>query len=430
KTIARDGFIMEAGADSLLTEKPWAAQLARRLGLEAELIPTRAEFRKTYVVRRGRPVEIPTGFSLLAPMRLWPVITSSLFSPWGKIRMALEPMIPRRDDASDESLASFVTRRLGREVLDRVAQPLAGGIYTADPSLLSMRATMPRFVEMEKRYGSLMRGMRAAEAARAQQAGTSGARWSLFLSLREGVGALADALVTRLEGSIRRGADVAAIESANKSWRIGLADGSDLEVDAVICAAPAYTAARLLRRIDSRLADHLGYITYSSAATVNLTWRVSNFPKAPDAFGFVVPALEHRKIIAGSFSSLKYEGRAPEGFVLARVFLGGVLQSDMMNLSDDEMIAAAREEFRELYGVTAAPGLTEVHRWPASMPQYAVGHLDRVAQIEQIVARIPNLFLAGAAYRGVGIPDSIRSGELAAEAAFDRLGSVNGNTAR
>jgi oxygen-dependent protoporphyrinogen oxidase len=423
RTIVRDGFVMETGTDSFLTEKPWAAQLARRLGLESELIPTRAEFRKTYVVRGGRLVEIPAGFSLLAPTHLLPVLTSPLFSPWGKLRMALEPMIPKRDDVSDESLASFVTRRLGREVLDRVAQPLAGGIYTADPNELSMRATMPRFVEMERRYGSLMRGMRAAEAARSQQQGTSGARWSLFLTLRGGIGTLVNALVARLEGSIRRGAEVAAIERDADTWRIALADGSVVEADAVICAANAYSAARLLRRIESRVADHLGYISYASAATVNLTWRREDFPKAPDAFGFVVPSIERRKIIAGSFSSLKFEGRAPEGFVLARVFLGGVLQSDMMKLSDDEMVAAARDEFRDLLGVTAAPGMTEVQRWPAAMPQYAVDHLDRVAKIEEAASHIPDLFLAGAAYRGVGVPDCVHSGENAAEAAFERLAS-------
>ncbi len=421
RTIVRDGFVMETGTDSFLTEKPWAAQLASRLGLESELIPTRAEFRKTYVVRGGRLVEIPVGFSLLAPMHLWPVITSPLFSPWGKLRMALEPMIPKRAAASDESLASFVTRRLGGEVLARVAQPLAGGIYTADPSELSMRATMPRFVEMERRHGSLMRGMRAAETARAQQRGTSGARWSLFLTLRGGVSTLANTLASRLEGSIRRGADVATVERADDAWRITLANGSHVEADAMICAAHAYTAARLLRRIDSSLADHLGYLTYASAATVNLTWRVADFPKAPDAFGFVVPSIERRKIIAGSFSSLKFEGRAPEGFVLARVFLGGVLQTDMMKLSDDEMVTAARDEFRALLGVTAAPGMTEVQRWPAAMPQYAVGHLDRVAKIEEAAARIPDLFLAGAAYRGVGVPDCVHSGENAAEGAFERL---------
>jgi oxygen-dependent protoporphyrinogen oxidase len=422
RTVVREGFVMETGADSFLTEKPWAAQLASRLGLESELIPTRAEFRKTYVVRRGRLVQIPVGFSLLAPMHLWPVITSPLFSPWGKLRMALEPMIPKRAAASDESLASFVTRRLGGEVLARVAQPLAGGIYTADPSELSMRATMPRFVEMERLHGSLARGMRAAEAARAtQQSGTSGARWSMFLTLRGGVSALPDALVSRLEGSIRRGAQVVAVERANDAWRLTLASGSQLEADAVICAAHAYTAADLLRGLESRLAEHLGSISYASAATVNLTWRVADFPKPPDAFGFVVPSLEHRKIIAGSFSSLKFEGRAPGGFILARVFLGGVLQSEMMKLSDDEMVATARDEFRDLLGVTAAPGLTEVQRWPAAMPQYAVGHLDRISEIDKLTAHLPDFFLAGAAYRGVGIPDCVHSGENAAEAAFARI---------
>ena len=422
KTVVREGFTMETGTDSFLTEKPAAAQLARRIGLESQLIPTRAEFRKTYVVRGGRLVAIPTGFSLLAPTQLWPVMTSPLFSPLGKLRIAIEPFISKREDTSDESLASFVTRRLGREVLDRVAQPLAGGIYTADPNELSMMATIPRFVEMERRHGSVIRGMRAAEATRAaQQAGTSGARWSLFLSMRDGMSTLVDALASRLHGSIRCGSDVASISRESDAWKITLSNGSEVAADAVIFAAPAFSAARLLRRIEGRLADHLGYITYASAATVNLTYRQNDFPKPPDAFGFVVPSIEHRKIIAGSFSSLKFEGRAPVGFILARVFLGGVLQADMMKLSDDDLIAATREEFQALLGVTAAPGITEVQRWPAGMPQYAVGHLDRVAKIEAIAADIPGLFLAGAAYRGVGVPDCVRNGESAAEAAFERL---------
>jgi protoporphyrinogen/coproporphyrinogen III oxidase len=412
---------METGTDSFLTEKPWAAQLAKRVGLESQLIPTRAEFRKTYVVRRGRLVEIPAGFSLLTPTHLRPVLASSLFSPWGKIRITLEPLIPKREDVADESLASFVTRRLGREVLDRVAQPLAGGIYTADPAELSMAATLPRFVAMEREHGSLHRGMRAAEAARAQASGTSGARWSLFLTLRGGVSTLVDTLASRVQSSIRFGCEVASIDREDNCWRLTMADGARIEADAVICAAPAFTAARLTGRIEARLADHLGYISYASAATVNLTYRRSDFPKPPDAFGFVVPVIERRKIIAGSFSSLKFEGRAPEGFVLARVFLGGVLQTEMMKLSDADMIAAAREEFRDLLGVTATPGITEVQRWPAAMPQYAVGHLDRVAKIEALAKEIPDFFLAGAAYRGVGVPDCVHSGESVADAVFERL---------
>jgi protoporphyrinogen/coproporphyrinogen III oxidase len=422
KTIRRDGFIMEAGADSILVEKPWAAEMARRIGLGKELIPTRAEFRRTLVVRGGRLVEIPDGFSLLAPARLGPVLRSPLFSPLGKLRIMLEPLIPARRDGRDESLASFVTRRLGRQVLDRVAQPLAGGIYTADPNRLSVQATMPRFVEMERKYGSLVRGLRAAERTRAAQgAGTSGARWNLFVGMRSGMGALADALAARLERSIRYGAEAAALSRAGEKWKIELADGGLLDADAVICAAPAPAAARLIAPHDPSLAERLRAIGYASAAVVNLTYRESDFPAPPRTFGFVVPIAERRKIIAGSFSSLKYEGRAPAGWIIARAFVGGVLQADMMRLGDDRMVAAARDELRQLLGVAAEPSMAEVQRWPDAMPQYEVGHLDRVDQIERAGAKLPALELAGAAYRGVGIPDCVRSGEQAARATIERF---------
>ncbi|HKN02098.1 MAG TPA: protoporphyrinogen oxidase [Candidatus Binataceae bacterium] len=420
KTIRRDGFTMEAGADSFLTEKPAAAELAKRLGLENDLIQTREQFRRTMVVRAGALVEIPEGFSLLAPTHLGPVMKSPLFSAAGKLRIALEPLVQRRKDRRDESLASFVTRRMGREVLDRIAQPLAGGIYTADPAHLSVAATMPRFVEMERREGSLIRGLRAAEKTRATKtAGTSGARWSLFLSLRGGMESLVDALTSRV--ALRLGAEVKELSHRDGQWTIVLADGDRIEADALICAAPAYAGARLLAAIDRELSDLLGAIAYASAATVNMTFRQSDFPVPPRTFGFVVPIIENRKIIAGSFSSLKFEGRAPDDAIVARVFVGGVLQNEMMALSDDEIVAAARDEFRALLGVTAAPGLIEVQRWPDSMPQYDVGHLDRVAAIERAAANIPRFALAGAAYRGVGIPDCIRSGEDAARTIFDQL---------
>jgi protoporphyrinogen/coproporphyrinogen III oxidase len=422
KTIRRDGFIMEAGADSILVEKPWAAELARRIGLGDELIPTRAEFRRTLVVRAGRLVEIPDGFSLLAPARLGPVLRSPLFSPLGKLRMMLEPLIPARRDGRDESLASFVSRRLGREVLDRVAQPLAGGIYTADPARLSVQATMPRFVEMERKYGSLVRGLRAAERTRAaQSAGTSGARWNLFVAPRGGMGVLADTLAARLARSIRYGAEAATLTRSGSSWKVTLADGAPLEADAVICAAPASAAAHLIAPHDQALAERLRAISYASAAVVNLAYRESDFPAPPRTFGFVVPVAERRRIIAASFSSLKYEGRAPAGWIVARMFLGGVLQNDMMRLTDDQMIAAARDEMRQLLGVAATPSIAEVQRWPDAMPQYEVGHLDRVGQIERAAAMIPAFILAGAAYRGVGVPDCVRSGEDAARATIERF---------
>lgn len=427
RTVVRDGFLMETGTDSFLTEKPWAAQLARRLGMESELIGTRPEFRKTYVVRTGRLMEIPAGFTLLAPVHIWPVLKSPLFSPLGKLRMALEPFIPARRDGADESLESFVTRRLGREVLDRVAQPLAGGIYTADPGKLSLGATMPRFLEMERKYGSLIRGMRAAEAARAanakQHAGTSGARWSLFVTLKRGVGTLVSSLTQRLEGSITSGVEVTALGRESNRWKLQLAGGGTLEADGVICATPAYVTAKLVGPHNARIGELLGRIEYASAATVNLGYRVGDFPKPPDSFGFVVPIAERRRIIAGSFSSLKFEGRAPEGAVLARVFIGGVLQAEMMSLSDSEMVQAARDEFRELMGVSAQPLTVEVMRWPREMPQYQVGHLERVAEIEREIASVPALGLAGSAYRGVGVPDCVHSGESAAQSVFEQLKS-------
>ena len=203
-----------------------------------------------------------------------------------------------------------------------------------------------------------------------------------------------------------------------------LGDGGRIDADGVVCAAPAFAAARFLRAADTRLAQLLGKIAYASAATVNLTFSEGDFPSPPRTFGFVVPIVEHRKIIAGSFSSLKFEDRAPAGSILVRAFVGGVLQNEMMTLPDEEIVNAVRDEFRALLGVRAAPGVVAVQRWPDSMPQYEVGHLDRIGEIEREAARLPQFVLAGAAYRGVGIPDCVRSGEHAAQAILARLGEA------
>jgi protoporphyrinogen/coproporphyrinogen III oxidase len=419
ETIRREDFVVETGADSFLSEKSWALELASRLGLANEITRTQERFRKTLVVRDGRLVEIPAGFTLIAPTWFGPVWRSPLFSTRGKLRMLLEPMIPRRRSSADESLAALVTRRLGRETLERVAQPLAAGIYTADPANLSTAATMPRFVAMERRYGSLVKGLRvAARGLNAEARGTSGARWSLFVSFRHGVGALVEALAARLGDLILRDRRVAAFEPVAHGWRIRLADGFAIDADAVISTMPAPAIARLIRPYNSALAGTLEEIRYASAATVNLAFRAADFPALPASFGFVVPAAENRRIIAGSFSSLKFAGRAPEGMILMRVFIGGALNREMMALSDDDMFAAARDELQALLGVSAMPRFALVRRWPESMPQYAVGHLERVATIRARAAQIPGLVLAGAWLDGVGIPDCVRQGEAAAEDAF------------
>jgi oxygen-dependent protoporphyrinogen oxidase len=439
-TIREQGFIAEAGADSFLTEKPWALDLVRRLGLERELIGTRAEFRRTYVVHNGALLEVPDGFSLLAPTRMLPMLRSPLLSPLGKLRVMIEPLIPRRPSHRDESLASFVTRRLGREVLERIAQPLAGGIYTADPAQLSLHATLPRFATMEARHGSVIRGLRAAarkqgaESAKSiKSRGTSGARWSLFASLGGGVSTMVDALAQRLGETARRGAEVVALERVDGGaaegkarWRVVTAGGAAVEANAVICALPAYRAAPLFEPHWRPLARALAAIGYASAAVVNLGYRESAFPRQPRSFGFVVPAIERRKIIAGSFTSLKFDGRAPAGTILVRAFVGGAMQSELMALDDAAMIEVVRDEFRALLGVEAAPLWSLVKRWPDSMPQYAVGHHDRVTEIERAVAAVPRLELAGAALRGVGIPHCVLSGERAAQAIFSELQAERG----
>jgi oxygen-dependent protoporphyrinogen oxidase len=424
ETIRDGGFVIETGADSILSEKPWALNLARRLGLEGDVIGTQERFRRTCVVRRGKLVAIPDGFSLLAPTSLRPVLRSPLFSLGGKLRILLEPLIPRRHSHKDESLARFVRRRIGREVLERVAQPLAGGIFTGDPALLSAAATMPRFVAMERRYGSLMRGLRAAARGR-RSAQESGARWSLFISFVNGVAQLTDTLAMRLGNSVRCRARVVALERQQpaerprrREWRLRIEDDLSIEADAVICTIPAHAAASLLRGHDRSLATMLDGIEYASAATVNMAFRENDIANLPQSFGFVVPAIESRKIIAGSFSSLKYPGRAPTGMILARVFLGGALQPEMTTLDDAELVAAATEEFAALTGARATPLFTRLRRWPDSMPQYRVGHLQHVAAIEQQAARLQKFALVGAFLHGVGIPDCVHSSESAAESIF------------
>jgi oxygen-dependent protoporphyrinogen oxidase len=424
-TLSQQGFLIETGVDSFISEKPWGLALARRLGLESELIGTQEQFRKTYVVHAGRLEEIPPGFMLMAPTRVGPVLKSRIFSIRGKLRMALDLVLPRRRESGDESLGSFVERRLGREVLDRLVQPLAGGIYTADPAILSLEATMPRFLELERRYRSLILGLRAAQAAHVPSA--SGPRWSLFVTFKGGMRVMVEKLASRLdEGTIRLGRVVTGLarDGDGHRWRLAFANGDALDVDGVICTASAAVAGRLIQPHDTQLAERLLEIRYSSAATVNMAYRMSDFPSPPDGFGFVVPAIERRKIIACTFSSLKFAGRAPEGMMLARVFLGGALQQNMMELSDDEMVAAARDEFRSLLGVKAEPILAHVERWPDAMPQYAVGHLDRVGEIENRAAALPAIAFAGSALRGVGVPDCIHGGELAAEAVLSHLTST------
>ena len=427
QTEQRDGFLVEGGPDSFLSEKPWALALCQRIGLEERLMRTDDRFRRTFVVWGGRLHPLPEGFQLLAPTRLAPLLASGLFSWPGKLRMACDLVLPRGGDP-DESLGTFVRRRLGREALERVAQPLVAGIYTADPDELSLSATMPRFVEMERRERSVILALwRAARKAPAQHAGTSGARWSLFVTLARGMDELVQALAARLPpGAVRLKERVTGVARESGRWRIATASGGAHEADALVLAPEAHQAARMLRYVDPALTHLLEGIPHASSATVSLAYRRADVRHPLDGFGFVVPHAERRPIIACTFSSVKYAGRAPDGHVLLRVFLGGALNEGVLQGDDATLVRTAREQIGPLLGITAEPELARVARHARAMPQYHVGHAARAAAIEQAVSRHPGLRLVGGAYRGVGIADCVRSGEEAAERLLEetRGGSV------
>ena len=411
-------FLVEAGPDSFITEKPWALKLCERIGLTPRLVSTQSAYQKIYIVHDGKLVALPDGFFLLAPTRLWPFIQTPLFSWLGKLRMASELFLPRSQLNGDESLGAFVRRRFGNEALERVAQPLVGGIYASDPDKLSLAAAMPRFKEMERSSRTVIYAMWSAQRQRAKKAETgSGARWSLFVTLAGGMQELVDNLAQRLpQGTVLLNAAATELKrNADDTWRVAVGHEQIIEADAVILAAPAFRTGALLRQIDSSAAEELTAISYASTATVSLAYRREDFPQAPNSFGFVVPAIEKRKIMACTFSSLKYPGRAPLDKILLRAFVGGSLQPELFGASDSEMESSVRGELASLLGVTAEPIFSRIWRHPDSMPQYHVGHEARVNRIEASLQPFPTLALAGSAYHGVGISDCVRTGEEAAE---------------
>jgi len=425
-TIRQDGFLIDSGPDNFLTAKPWALALALDLGLESELLSTSEAHRRALVVCRGKLMPIPEGFLLMAPTKFIPVITSPLFSLPGKLRMGIEMFLPARKVNQDESLASFVARRFGREALDRVVQPLISGIYTARPERLSLRATMPRFLDWETKYGSVIKGM--LREGKRQKTKGSGARYSMFVTFRDGMQTLINALRDRLNHvCFRLNAHVVRVDKkANGSgvpcWSVELKDGASMEAEGVIIAGASPSAARLLTRVDTELAEQLSTVQYASSAVVHLAYRREHVAHPLDAFGFVVPIAEGHSIIAGSFSSVKYAGRAPDGYVLLRAFMGGALHPEMMQYDDEGLIVAAHRDLEDLLGITAAPHLVIVHRWRESMPQYDVGHLQKVATIRRRLSDHKGLQLAGNGFEGVGIPDCVHAGQRAAEELLSTLG--------
>src|ERR1041385_5145158 len=354
QTEHRDGFLLERGPDSFISEKPHALALAKRLGLESRLVQTNEQFRRSFIVRDGRLRAVPEGFQLLAPSRLWPFVPSDIFSIAGKARMAADLVLPRKraNGVNDESLASFVRRRLGVEALERMAQPMVGGIYTADPETLSLRATLPRFLEMEREHRSLILAM--LRQGRAQKVGTSGARYSLFLTFDRGMQVLVDALSEQTKADIRLSTRAVGLKRDGSAWIVNTNDGAELRADAICLALPAYTAASLLAEVHEALAEKLRKIKYASTATINFAYRRAAISHPLNGFGFVVPFVEQRSLLACTFSSVKFSGRAPEGCVLLRAFAGGALQPEIFALDEGDMRVRIETSLRELLGITEA----------------------------------------------------------------------------
>ncbi len=419
QTEHRDGFIIEHGPDAFISTKPWAKGLCEELCIADQLIGTNPKVRRSFVIRKGKLLPVPEGFYMMAPGSFGPFLKSPIFSLPGKFRIALDLFIPRRSDIDDESVADFVRRRLGTEAFERMAQPMIGGIYTSDAENLSLKATFPRFLEMEQEHGSIIKAL-LAQKRKAEQTsrGTSGPRYSLFLSFESGMQTLVDTLAENLVGCIRFQSRVDTIQQieSGAGWRVCLEDGKVLETDLLCLALPAPQTSKILVNVAPQLSEELSAIPYSSSATVNLAFRREDIPHPLNGMGFVVPVTEQLNLVGCSFSSVKFENRSPADHVLLRAFVGGNKFEGEVNgnLTQNDLVSTALKDVSNLLGIKKEPVFSIESEHSQAMAQYLVGHQKLVNEIEKLSKDLPGLALAGNAYHGIGIPDCIHSGEQAA----------------
>jgi oxygen-dependent protoporphyrinogen oxidase len=407
-----DGCLVEAGPDSFLTEKPWAADLCRKIGLGDQLIGSNDSERKTYIVAKGKLVVMPDGLMFMVPTKIMPTVFSPLFSLRTKIRMAAEWFHPPRQASEDETVAEMVERHYGSEMVDLLADPLLSGVYGGEASQLSVRAVLPRFADMESKHGSLGRAMLAARKKMGAAANVP-AR-PLFTSLKEGMQQMVDALVARLDANaLKTSSLVQSVIPQDDAWTVSAGYQSD-QFDAVIIATPTHAAAAVLQGADENLSRDLGEIRYSSSVTVTLGYDEKVRRSLPPGFGFLVPRSEGRRMLAATFVHNKFPHRAPEDRALVRCFLGGARDEQILQTSDEEILEIVRGELRQIIALNAEPLFARVYKWKSAMAQYSVGHLERLQRIESLRQKLPGLALAGNGYNGIGVPDCVRSGAEAA----------------
>jgi len=417
RTETRDGFLLEGGPDSILAQKPEGIALCRELGLGERLVPTNPDDRSVYILRGGKLHPLPEGMMLAIPTKIAPFLRSQLFSWPGKLRMGLDLVIPGGNGRADESIASFLRRRFGQESVERLGEPLLAGIHAGDPERLSILATFPRFRDLEKKHGSLVRGMWAAPRPKPKPGQSAP---SAFYSLRCGLRELVDALVVKLPRErLLTKRPVRKVSRENGAFTLALDRGEAVAAQRVIIAAPGPRIAPALAELAPEVAAALGAIPFAPSATVLLGFRREDVLHPLAGYGLVVPQTEGLRTTALSFVSTKFPFRAPEGHVLLRAFLGGVRDPGVLSLTDEQMVELVQREMGELLGLRGRPVMTRVFRWPEGTPQLEVGHLEKMAEVEKKMAAIGGLYLAGAGIRSTGIPDSVAEGTRAAQAAAE-----------
>jgi oxygen-dependent protoporphyrinogen oxidase len=416
-----EGFLVEGGPDCFLSEKPWAIQLCEKLGMADKLLCTNDEFRKTYIYWKGRLRELPEGIMLMIPTRFLPLLKSDLFSLSGKLRMGMELFIPKRKSGGDESLSEFVRRRLGQEIVERVAEPLVAGVHAENPDTMSIKSRFPRFVQMEDEYGSLIKGM-IAKRRMSINSERNKSKWTMFMTLKNGLDELPLTIVKALKiTEIRTNKEASGISKSGDTYKILFKNGDIIDADAIVFATPSYEAGRLLKGLNSSLSEQLDTIPYVSTATISLAYKKDMISHPMNGFGFLVPRVENRRIMGASWVSRKFSYRAPDDSVLIRCFIGGSRNEGLVSLSDKDMLKMVREELGDIMGISAEPILTRVYRWEKAMPQYTIGHDERVSKIEDGISKYPDIFVTGSAYRGGGISECIKNAQLTAESVLNHL---------
>ena len=430
ETVLEDGFVLEGGPDCFISEKPWAFEFASKVGLDDRLVSTVSASGGTYILKKGQLIRMPEGVMMMIPTKFKPFVKTKLISWPGKFRAAMDVFIPRRKNLDeDEALSSFVKRRLGQEILDVLAEPLIGGIHASDPDTMSLASTFPRFLKMEKDDRSLIMAMFKSKRKMAKMMKNKPApdpskppkkRWTMFVSFKDGMQTLTDALaaaigrdVLKLKTDVQR-IEKITVPGGKTAYKLQLKGIGDIEADAVVLTSLAYQTAALVETFDPELAKPLAGINSVSSATVCLAYRNEDIPRELDANGFLVPRVEGRNLMASTWTSSKWPNRAPDGFILLRAFVGGAFNQEIVDKKDEEILNMIKSDFKDLMGITAEPVKTRIFRWKNSMPQYTMGHPERIAKINERVAAHDGLFLAGASYGGVGVPDCMNNGRNAA----------------